>query len=469
MNQIPTHTLDPDQHQRIFTRLITGFYQNIRLLSMYGLLILFFILPFFRYDGRQALWFDIPTQHFYIFGLTFFPQDLFYLAWLLIMAAILLFAVTVFTGRVFCGYACPQTIWTHLYMSVERLFQGPRHQRIRLSKQPMNASKLLKLSATHLVWIVISIATALSFISYVVGTDALYSSLSPANWLDIGMWLPEISVITWVFFAIFSIATYLNAGFMREQMCFYICPYGRFQSVMLDKDSLIVSYDQARGEPRGKKKSATQAPKGDCIDCSMCVQVCPTGIDIRDGLQMECIQCAACVDACNDIMDKVGSPRGLIRYTTERNLSSSEGTTRIFRPKLGVYLIAISLMSCIFIYALLGRVPLEVDVMRDRTTNYRITQGFVENDYLLSISNKTQIADVYDIRVEGDQVLTLNSRWGKMPMDAGENFTFPVSVAAPQNQAQSNTPFEFVITSGNNPDTQVKRATVFIAPDINGD
>ena len=222
MNQIPTHTLDPDQHQRIFTRLITGFYQNIRLLSMYGLLVLFFILPFFRYDGRQALWFDIPTQHFYIFGLTFFPQDLFYLAWLLIMAAILLFAVTVFTGRVFCGYACPQTIWTHLYMSVERLFQGPRHQRIRLSKQPMNADKLIKLSATHLVWIIISIATALSFISYVVGTDALYSSLSPANWLDIGMWLPEISVITWVFFAIFSIATYLNAGFMREQMCFYL-------------------------------------------------------------------------------------------------------------------------------------------------------------------------------------------------------------------------------------------------------
>ena len=425
-NKIPVVEVDLNANKkRVHPRFITGFYQNIRVISMYALLALFLILPWIRYNGRQAIWFDVPSQHYYIFGMTFLTQDFYFLAVFALIAAFTLFMVTVYAGRVWCGYACPQTIWTHLYQYVEKWVIGDRNKRIKFDKEPMSAKKAFKRALVYFIWFVFSVITAATFVSYVAGTDYLYQS-----WQMIGIVpVPDWPTWVWISMFIFTFATYANAGYMREQMCVHICPYGRFQSVMFDKDTLIVSYDYERGEPRGPRKKGTNPDDlGDCIECQMCVQVCPTGIDIRDGLQVACIQCAACIDACNEIMDKVGYPRGLIRYTTERQLVEKE-PSRVLRPRFFAYLTLLAVLCGGVVYALTDRVPLEIDIRRDRNQLSSLNQqGMIENSYIVKLTNKTQNAHTYKISLEPQEGLSLGVRFNDVPLEAGESFDMPVSI-----------------------------------------
>ena len=425
-HKIPVQQIDLDATKNhIHPRFVTGFYQNIRVVSMYAFLALFLILPWLRYHGRQAIWFDVPSQHYYIFSMTFLTQDFYFIAGFALIAAFTLFMVTVYAGRVWCGYACPQTIWTHMFQYVEKLVIGDRNKRIKFDKEPMSPTKAFKRSLIYLIWFVFSMITATTFVSYVSGTEALYS-----NWQMIGFIpFPDWSTWIWVSIFIFAFSTYVNAGYMREQMCVQICPYGRFQSVMFDKDTLIVSYDYERGEPRGARKKGTNPEElGDCIECLMCVQVCPTGIDIRDGLQVACIQCAACVDACNDVMDKVGYPRGLIRYTTERQLVENE-KSRLFRPRFFAYLALLTVLCSGLVYALTDRVPLEIDIRRDRNQLSSVNaQGMIENSYIVKLTNKTQDPHTYKITLAPQEGLSLELRFNDVPLEAGESFDMPVSI-----------------------------------------
>ena len=443
-NRIPVHDVDATK-KRIHPRFTDGFYQRIRVFSMYFLLALFLILPWIKYDGRQAIWFDVPSQHYYIFGLTLFPQDFFFVAAFFIIAAFTLFMVTVYAGRVWCGYACPQTIWVHLFQHVEKWVIGDRNKRIKFDKEPNSASKIAKKLLIYFIWMLMSLITASTFVSYVSGTEALYGS-----WQFIGgIPFPDWPTWVWISMFIFTFATYANAAYMREFMCIHICPYGRFQSVMFDKDTLIVSYDYNRGEPRGPRKKGTHPETlGDCIDCTMCVQVCPTGIDIRDGLQVECIQCAACVDACNDIMDKVGYPRGLIRYTTERQLVENE-QSRYLRPKLFAYLLLLSVLIGVVGYALIDRVPLQIDVRGDRNQLSSMNaEGQIVNSYIIKVTNKTQAPHDYVLSITAPKGFTLNTRFESIPLDAGESYDMPVSIAAdPQAIEQTEVPVVFNIDS----------------------
>ena len=445
-NRIPVHEVDLNANKkRIHPRFITGFYQNIRVISMYAFLALFLILPWLRYNGRQAIWFDVPSQHYYIFGMTFLTQDFYFIAAFALIAAFTLFMVTVYAGRVWCGYACPQTIWTHMFQYVEKLVIGDRNKRIKFDKEPMSATKAFKRFVVYFIWFVFSTITATTFVSYVSGTDALYQSWQMIGFIPV----PDWSTWIWVSMFIFTFATYVNAGYMREQMCIQICPYGRFQSVMFDKDTLVVSYDYDRGEPRGARKKGTNPDAlGDCIECQMCVQVCPTGIDIRDGLQVACIQCAACVDACNEIMDKVGYPRGLIRYTTERQLVEKQNT-RVFSPRLFAYLTLLTVLCGGVIYALTDRVPLEIDIRRDRnqlsSTN---AQGMIENSYVVKLTNKTQEAHTYKITLAPQEGLSLQLRFNDVPLDPGESFDMAVSIYGdPAVVAEGQTPVTLNVVS----------------------
>lgn len=476
-DKIPVHNLpnvssavnthDPAKPTKIQTKLISGFFQNIRTTSMYALMTLFVVLPFLRWDDRQALLFDIPHRQFYVFGLTFMPQDLFLLSWIFIMAAFALFVVTVFGGRVFCGYSCPQTIWVNLFMRVEKLFEGERHQRIRMDKAPLSFSKLWRKTAKHAVWLLIALLTGLTFVSYFSPVESLYGSWAWFRVAGLTLLLPELGTWQLFFIGLFTFATYLNAGWMREQMCFQICPYGRFQSVMFDRDTLIVSYDVERGEPRGARKrtAAKSEELGDCIDCELCVQVCPTGIDIRDGLQMECIQCAACIDACDSVMDRMQYPRGLVRYTTERELVEKQ-KTHWLRPRLIGYAAMLGLMFGLFIWVLAARVPLQVEAMRDRNQMYRLSNdGLIENAFSLKITNKTQQEQTYKVSLSAPNGIKLDLRRPEIILEAGEIYELPVTVVGDAARvSQSELPISFRVQGITDPSLSATVENRFRAP-----
>lgn len=382
-----------EKREKIYVRRIEGVYQNIRLYTGWPLLIGYFLLPWLTVDGHQAILFDLPERKFHIFWLTFWPQDFVLLAWSLMVAAFGLFFVTTLLGRVWCGYTCPQTVWTAIFMWAEQTAEGDRHQRMRLDKQPWNLEKLWRRLLKHGMWIGFAFLTGLTFVSYFYGMRNLLVDGYNFN-------LPLVAGF-WVCF--FTAATYINAGWMREQVCKYMCPYARFQSAMFDRDTLIVSYDEARGEPRGARKRGedpAQLGKGSCIDCTMCVQVCPTGIDIRDGLQYECINCALCVDACDSIMDQMGYERGLVRYTTLNQLDGKGWTWK--RPKLIGYAIALLVMVTAISTVLVTRVPLELDVIRARGQLFQeVPGGFIQNVYTLRVINMDKIDHEFAISVSG--------------------------------------------------------------------
>lgn len=402
VGQYPPASVQQDMYasrKHIYVREIKGIFQRLRRGANWALMILFFGLPWINWDGRPLVWFDLPTREFHIFAATFYPQEFMLLSWLLIICAFGLFLITVFAGRVWCGYTCPQSVWTFLFIWVEHRLEGQRHRRIKLDQQPMSASKLWRKSAKHTIWLLIALATGVTFVGY----------FTPIRELVID--LPTLQAHGWSYFwaGFFLVFTYLNAGWLREQVCIYMCPYARFQSVMFDNDTLIVSYDAKRGEPRGSRKRGADYRAeglGDCIDCDLCVQVCPTGIDIRDGLQVECISCAACIDACDSVMDRMGYPRGLVRYTTETALGG--GKTRILRPRLLGYLAALLVMVGLFVWTLGERVPLEFDVERDRHSLYQQTHdGRLSNVYTLNVRNLDNREHTYRISVDGLEGLTL--------------------------------------------------------------
>lgn len=381
------------KREKIYTRQIEGFYQRIRLLTGWPLLLGYFLLPWLNIDGRQAVWFDLPARKFYVLTLTFWPQDFPLLAFLLMIAAFGLFAVTVVAGRVWCGYTCPQTVWTAIFMWLEQKAEGTRNQRIKLDQAPWSLEKALRKLTKHGSWLVVAALTGATFIGYFYPIRTLTAELFTfsSGWL----------VLSWVIF--FTLATYINAGWMREQVCTYMCPYARFQSVMFDKDTLIVSYDTARGEPRGSRKRTVDPSSvglGDCINCELCVQVCPTGIDIRDGLQYECIGCALCVDACDSVMKKMDYAPGLIRYTSENALAGSP--RHWLRPRVLGYITMIALMLGVFAYNIISRNPVEMTAIRDRNTLFFTTdEGNIANVYRIHILNKDNMAHTFKLSVDG--------------------------------------------------------------------
>jgi len=445
------------KREKIYPREVHGIFRNLRVLGVVVLLGLFYGIAWLPWEGHQAVLFDLPARKFYIFGLTFWPQDFFYFAWLLVIAALALFFFTALAGRLWCGYACPQTVWTDVFLWIERKVEGSRNQQIKRDKGGMTAQKLRLKATTHFIWIVFSLYTGFTFVGYFTPIRELSTSMLN---FSLGPW-----ETFWVFF--YGFATYGNAGWMREQVCIYMCPYARFQSAMFDKDTLIISYDEARGEPRGSRKRGTdleQAGLGHCIDCTLCVQVCPTGIDIRNGLQYQCIGCAACVDVCDQVMDKMHYPRGLVRYTTENAMQGQH--THVARPRTIMYTVLLGLLSFGLVYAITQRTPLELDIIRDRNSLYRETSdGLVENVYTLKIINMDEQAHRYRLTVSGVEGLQLVMKAPIIDVPAGEVLTLPVSVRVdPVVLDRAASEIKFSLAAEGNPDLSRTEKARFLGP-----
>ena len=386
-------------HQKIYPRTVQGLFARWRWGFVVLTQLLFYGLPWLEWGQRQAVLFDLGSRRFYIFNLVLYPQDFIYLTGLLIISALSLFLFTAVAGRLWCGYACPQTVYSELFMWIERKIEGDRVARMRLDEGEFSLEKLVKKWYKHLVWMGLSIWTGFTFVGY----------FTPIRELAMEFFTTHMSSweLFWVFF--YGFATYGNAGFMREQVCKYMCPYARFQSAMFDHDTLIVTYDPARGEPRGarsRQADASQLKLGHCVNCTLCVQVCPTGIDIRQGLQYECIGCGACIDVCDEVMDKMNYPRGLVRYATQNALdnrwTSRQMWRRVLRPRVLIYSGLLGLITLGLLLSLTLRTPLKVDVVRDRASLARITEvGTLENVYRLQIMNATEQPQHYHVQVQG--------------------------------------------------------------------
>ncbi len=441
---------------KIYPREVQGRFASLRRLTVWLLLGLFYGVVWLSWDGRQAVLFDLPARKFYIFGLTLWPQDFLYLAFLLIMGALSLFFFTALAGRLWCGYACPQTVWTEAFIWIEQWIEGSRNQRIKLDKAPWSARKVLRKGGKQAAWVLFALITGFTFVGYFTPVRGLWYEVIAGT---IGGWS-----LFWV--CLYSLATYGNAGFLREQVCEYMCPYARFQSAMFDRDTLIISYDPARGEPRGARRRGTDARTsglGDCVDCTLCVQVCPTGIDIRKGLQYECIACAACIDACDTVMDKVGSPRGLIRYTTEHAMHGQ--TTHVVRPRMFVYAALLAAFAAVLVFSLATRVPLILDVIRDRNALYREVHGdWIENTYRLRIINEDQSAHDYAISAAGKDNLKLVEPMVPVRVGAGQVATVVTRLQAPEEQSQGIFPITLSVAATDAPQLRRVEKTRFIGP-----
>ncbi|WMS87150.1 cytochrome c oxidase accessory protein CcoG [Pleionea litopenaei] len=379
---------------KIYPRQVHGIFARLRVFSVWALLGFFYIGPWLTWNGRQAILLDLPARQFHLFGITFWPQDFIFLTALLIIAALALFFFTSLAGRLWCGYACPQTVWTETFIWIERFVEGDRNQRMKLDKQDWSPRKVFLKAAKHFLWLSFALFTGYTFVGFFSPIKELTVSL--IEW-TLGPW-----EMFWVFF--YALATYGNAGWLREQVCLYMCPYARFQSAMFDEDTLIIAYDEKRGESRGhRKKDDTQYKEkglGDCIDCKQCVHVCPTGIDIRKGLQYECIACAACIDVCDDVMDKMGYEKGLIRYATEHSMNGKE--TKLLRPKTYLYGALLSALMIAFAVALAYRTPIELDIIRDRQRLYVETnEGLIQNVYTIKVANMDQETRTFQLSVSG--------------------------------------------------------------------
>ena len=376
--------------RKIHPRSVSGVFAKWRVILVLATQLLFYGLAWVPWNGRQAVLFDLVSRKFYIFGLVLWPQDVIYLTLLLILSALALFLFTAVAGRLFCGYACPQTVYTEIFMWIERKVEGDRFARIRLDGEewPWSFRKWRIKITKHFLWIVVALWTGFTFVGYFTPIKELGQAV--LHW-TLGPWQ-----MFWLLF--YGFATWGNAGFMREQVCKYMCPYARFQSVMVDKDTFLVTYDKMRGETRGSRSKSADKKSlglGDCVDCSICVQVCPTGIDIRDGLQYMCIGCGACIDACDQVMDKVGYDKGLVRYTSERamleHMDNRGARHYIFRPRVLIYIGIMTVFMAGFVVSLSMRNPLRVDVMRDRGALAREIEGtMIENVYRLQIMNASE-------------------------------------------------------------------------------
>ena len=447
------------KHKKVYPREVHGMFATFRLLGVVTLLGLYYLVPWFTWDGHQAVLFDLPARKFYIFSLTFWPQDFFYLAVLLIIAGLSLFFFTALAGRLWCGYACPQTVWTEMFLWIERKVEGSRNQQMKLDKGPMTRRKLMLKTIKHTIWFLVALWTGFTFVGYFTPVDELALSLWNFN---AGPW-----ETFWVFF--YGFATWGNAGFMREQVCIYMCPYARFQSAMFDKNTLIISYDEERGEPRGSRKKKDDPKEkglGDCVDCTLCVQVCPTGIDIRNGLQYQCIGCAACVDVCDEVMDKMGYAKGLVKYTTQNAIDGIK--SHIIRPRVVIYAaILVGITIALFAH-MFTRMPLELDIIRDRNALYReIDNGWIENSYTLKIINMDKATHEYQIKVRGIKDLKVEPENKVFQVKAGEVVNIPYSVQVdPIHIKTTSSDVIFHLIALDKPELNVLETGRFIGPVI---
>ncbi len=396
------------KREQIYPKLVHGKFRVAKWAFLLFSLGVYYLLPWIRWPRvgdapDQAVLADFAGRRFYFFGLEIWPQEVYFITGLLIMSALGLFLVTALFGRVWCGYACPQTVWTDLFIAVERLFEGDRNKRIRLSRAPWSFDKAWRKIGKHAAWLVIAAATGGAFVLYFHDAPTVVT----------GLFVGQAPGSAYLFLGVLTFTTYTLAGMMREQVCIYMCPWPRIQAAMTDRDALNVAYRADRGEPRGPhKKGASWDGRGDCIDCNQCVAACPMGIDIRDGSQLECIQCALCIDACDDIMDKIGRPKGLIAYDTDENIDRrlrGEATSyQLLRPRVLVYAGALALVAAVMVTALLLRSEIGVNVLRDRNPNFvRLSDGSVRNGYTVKALNKTSRPRTYVLEVQGPEALRL--------------------------------------------------------------
>ncbi len=501
--------------RKIYPREVSGRFDRLRTAAVFWLLGMYYLFPWLNWDGRQAVLFDLPARRFFVFGLNFWPQDFIFLALLLILAGLSLFFFTALAGRLWCGYACPQTVWTEVFIWMERWAEGDRGKRMKLDASPWNAEKIRRKLAKHSLWIVFALWTGFTFVGFFTPIRDLGARLVPFEW---GGW-----ELFWVLF--YSLATWGNAGFLREQVCKYMCPYARFQGAMFDRNTLIISYDPRRGESRGPRKKglasvlerarglldlrsanaavvaaatrqsaagaqvsaavttglvvdaprgdaprASDAPVvtsledlGDCIDCTICVQVCPTGIDIRNGLQYECIACGACIDACDTVMDKVGYPHGLIRYTTQNAVDGKP--SRVLRPRILIYGALLGLIFAGWLVGVSQRSPLILDVLRDRNALYRTAaDGGIENAFTLKVSNKQGQMQVLHLRLEDAGEVVLPGAPLRIEAAADQTINLPLTLTAPAGSVRGRQELRFVLESEGDKPLRIEHEAAFFGP-----
>ncbi|MHB1121798.1 MAG: cytochrome c oxidase accessory protein CcoG [Ramlibacter sp.] len=450
-----------EAQKKIYPREAKGRFAQWRWAFVWLTQIVFYGLPWLEWGQRQAVLFDLGARRFYIFGYVLYPQDFIYLTALLVISALSLFLFTAIAGRLWCGFSCPQTVYTEMFLWIERQVEGSRVARMRLDAGPMSAGKLGRKALKHFIWIAVAFWTGFTFVGYFSSIRTLGADLMA---LQLGSW-----EVFWVFF--YGFATYGNAGFLREQVCKYMCPYARFQSAMFDPDTLIVSYDAGRGEPRGsrsRKADPAALALGSCVDCSLCVQVCPTGIDIRNGLQYECIGCAACVDVCDTVMEKMNYPKGLIRFTTQNALAKGwdkpQMWRRVLRPRVLVYGAVLASLALVLVASLVARTPLKVDVVRDRAALSRIVAGGkLENVYRLQVMNATEEPQTYRIAAEGLPGLVVASE-AQVRVGAAQARWVAVRLQIPYGSAPSGShPIHFNIGTDAG-DAHVSERSVFLVP-----
>ncbi|MBI2747247.1 MAG: cytochrome c oxidase accessory protein CcoG [Burkholderiales bacterium] len=455
-----------EKQKKIYPRAVSGWFARWRWTMVWLTQLVFYGLPWLQWNERQAVLFDLTERRFYVLGLVLHPQDFIYLAALLVISAMALFFFTAVAGRLWCGYACPQTVYTEMFLWVERHTEGDRSARMRLDAAPWSVQKIARKGGKQVLWLLIGLYTGFTFVGYftpihTLAAEAAALSFSPWEWF-------------WVLF--YGFATYGNAGYLREQVCKYMCPYARFQSALIDMDSLVIAYDSQRGEARGSR-SRQADPKalglGDCIDCTLCVQVCPTGIDIRQGLQNECIACAACIDVCDDVMDKMGYPQGLIRYSSGnaiiKSWSPAQMLRRVWRPRVLIYGVLLLAMSLAFVVSLSLRQGFVVDVIKDRGAMARVVgQGVVENVYRMQITNGSEHPQHYRIGVAGLEGLAIVTPT-ELAVDALDIGTLPLRLTLPPETAQAHPgqaqPIVFTVTTvqeGEEKTTRVK--STFLVP-----
>ncbi len=448
--------------RKIYPRSVSGLFSRWRWALVWLTQIVFYGLPWLVWNGRQAVLFDLEARRFYLFGLVLYPQDFIYLTGLLVIAALALFLFTAVAGRLWCGYACPQTVYTEIFLWIEKKVEGDRSTRMRLDQSALTPQKFGRKFLKHLIWIAFAGWTGLTFVGYFTPIPELGAALAS---LTLGPWQTF-----WILF--YGFATYGNAGWLREQVCLHMCPYARFQSAMFDRDTMIVTYDEVRGEPRGarsKKVDYRAKGLGSCVDCTLCVQVCPTGIDIRKGLQYECIGCGACIDACDGIMDKMGYEPGLIRYSTQNGMAAGwdrqQMLRRARRPRVLVYAAILLAICAALAVSLFLRTPLKVDVIRDRGALARMVEaGRIENVFRLQLMNATEVAQRFEVTVQGLDGISIASE-SALDVLPTEVRSIVLRVQIPPGTVEPGShPIQFHVRSTSNSMIQVDEKSVFLVP-----